>query len=84
MNEESKKPNYPETFEQTLEWAKARGAETGETPTAVSNPAKGLSFDLERATVTKAVCDEDNNLVEMTYCAVTGAVLKKRVTKSSH
>ena len=36
----------------------------------------------ERAfTVTRAVWDEDNNLVEMTYCAVTGGVLSKKVTK---
>ena len=47
----------------------------------VPNPTKGLTFDLENSTVTRAVWDEDNNLVEMTYCAVTGGVLGKKVTK---
>ena len=80
-DQNSKKPDLPETFEQALEWAKARGGETGETPTMVPNPTKGLTFDLENSTVTRAVWDEDNNLVEMTYCAVTGGVLGKKVTK---
>ena len=35
----------------------------------VANPVKGLLFDFENSTITKAVWDEDNNLVEMTYCA---------------
>jgi hypothetical protein len=42
---------------------------------------KGLFFDLENSTVTKALWDEDNNLVEMTYCAITGGVLSKKVTQ---
>jgi hypothetical protein len=45
------------------------------------NPSKGLTFDLKNSTVTRGVWDEDNNLVEMTYCAVTGDVLKKNVIK---
>jgi hypothetical protein len=80
-DQNSKKPNLPETFEEALAWAKTRGAEAGETPTTVSNPTKGLFFDLENSTLTRAVWDEDNNLVEITYCAVTGSVLKKTVTK---
>lgn len=79
ITEESPAPDYPETFEQALAWAKLRTAETGETPRIVSNPSKGLTFDLENSTVTRGVRDEDNNLVEMTYCAVTGDVLKKNV-----
>jgi hypothetical protein len=39
-------------------------------------------FDLENSTITRAVRAEDNNLVEMTYCAVTGSVLRKKVTKA--
>ena len=80
IGEESQAPDYPETFEQALAWAKMRTAETGETPRIVSNPRKGLTFDLENSTVTR-VWDEDNNLVEMTYCSVTGDVLKKNVFK---
>ena len=26
--------------------------------------------------------DEDNNRVEMTYCAITGSVLNKKITKA--
>jgi hypothetical protein len=81
VDQNSKQTDLPETFEQGLAWAKTRGAETGETPTKVSNPTKGLFFDLENSTVTRAVWDEDNNLVEITYSAVTGSVLKKKVTK---
>jgi hypothetical protein len=81
VTKNSKQTDLPETFEQGLAWAKTRGAETGETPTKVSNPTKGLFFDLESFTVTRAVWDEDNNFVEITYCAVTGSVLKKKVTK---
>ena len=50
-------------------------------PKIVSNPIKGLTFDLENSTLTRAVWDEDDNLIEMTYCAVTGDVIKKNVTK---
>ena len=50
-------------------------------PKSVANPLKGLFFDLDNSTVTRAVWDEDNNLVEMTYCAVTGGVLSKKITK---
>ena len=82
-DQNSKETDPPETFEQALAWAKMREAETGETPTTVSNPTKALVFDLENSTVTRAVWDEDNNLVEMTYCAVTGDVIKKKVTKPS-
>ena len=81
IGEVSQAPDYPETFEQALAWAKMRAAETGEMPPIVSNPSKGLTFDLENSTVTRGVWDEDNNLVEMTYCAVTGDVLKKNVIK---
>jgi hypothetical protein len=81
-DQNSKKPSLPETFEEALAWAKTCGAETGETPATVSNPTKGLVFDLENSTLTRVVWDEDNNLVEMTYCASTGSVLKKVVTKS--
>ena len=81
VDQNSKQTDRPETFEQGLAWAKTRATETGETPTKVSNPTKGLFFDLENSTVTRAVWDEDNNLVEITYCAVTGSVLKKKVTK---
>jgi len=81
VTKNSKQTDLPETFEQRLAWAKTRGAETGETPTKVSNPTKGLFFDLENCTATRAVWDEDNNFVEITYCAVTGSVLTKKVTK---
>ena len=81
VDQNRKHTDLPETFEQGLAWAKTRGAETGETPTKVSNPTKGLFFDLENCTVTRAVWDEDNNFVEITYCAVTGSVLTKKVTK---
>ena len=83
MSEENKQPNYPETFEQARAWAKKREAESGETLTSVTNPLKGLFFDLRNATVTHRVWDEDNNLVEMTYCAITGSVITKNVTKPS-
>ena len=76
-----KMPNEPETFEEAQAWAKMREAETGVAPKSVANPFKGLSFDLVNSTVTRALWDEDNNLVEMTYCAVTGGVLSKKVTK---
>ena len=76
-------PDPPETFEEALAWAKTRCAETGSVPTTVYNPSKGLLFDLKNSTVTKSVWDEDNNLVEMTYCAVTGNVLAKRIAKPS-
>jgi len=79
IGEESQAADYPETFEQALAWAKMRTVETGETPQIVSNPSKGLTFDLKNSTITRGVWDEDNNLVEMTYCAVTGDVLKKNV-----
>jgi hypothetical protein len=58
IGEESHPPDYPETFEQALAWAKMRAAESGKMPQIVSNPSK-----------------------EMTYCALTGNVLKKSVTK---
>jgi hypothetical protein len=44
VTKNSKQTDLPETFEQGLAWAKTRGAETGETPTKVSNPTKGLFF----------------------------------------
>jgi hypothetical protein len=75
-------PSLPETFEEAREWAKAREQETGEMPRIAANPMKRLLFDLENSTVTKAVWDEDNNLVEMTYCAITGRVLNKKITKA--
>jgi hypothetical protein len=74
-------PSLPETFEEAMEWAKARERETGVMPKSVANATKRLLFDLEKSTVTKAVWDEDNNLVEMTYCAITGRVLNKKITK---
>jgi len=75
-------PSLPETFEEATEWAKAREHETGEMPRIVANPMKRLLFDLENSTITKAVWDEDNNLVEMTYSAITGRVLNKKITKA--
>jgi hypothetical protein len=75
-------PSVPETFEEAKEWAKTRERETGEMPRTVANPTKRLLFDLENSTVTKAVWDEDNNLVEMTYCAITGRALNKKITKA--
>ena len=75
-------PNDPETFEEAQAWAKMREAETGVAPKSVANPLRGLFFDLDKSTFTRAVWDEDNNLVEMTYCVVTGGVLSKKVTKS--
>jgi hypothetical protein len=74
---------HPENFEEARRWAEKRAAETGVSPKLVSNPNKLLTFDLENRTVTRGVWDEDNNLVEMTYCAVTGNVLKKTITKPS-
>lgn len=79
MNEKIERD--PETFEEALVWAKMRESETGIAPKSVANPLKGLFFDLENSTITKGLFDEDNNLVEMTYCAVTGGVLGKKVTK---
>jgi hypothetical protein len=81
MIREDSPQNQPDTFEEALAWAKRREAETGEMPKIVSNPIKGLTFDLENSTLTRAVWDEDDNLIEMTYCAVTGDVIKKNVTK---
>ena len=52
-------------------------------PATISNPTKGLLFDLKNSTFTRAVWDDDNNLVEMTYCALTGNVLAKKITKPS-
>jgi len=80
--ERNEVPSLPETFEEATEWAKARERETGEMPRTLANPTKCLLFDLENSTVTKAVWDEDNNLVEMTYCAIAGGVLNKRITKA--
>jgi hypothetical protein len=68
-------------FRTGLGVGKMRTAETDEMPLIVSNPSKGLTFDLANSTVTRGVWDEDNNLVEMTYCAVTGNVLRKNVIK---
>jgi hypothetical protein len=34
-------------------------------------------------TVTRSVWELDDNLIEMTYCAITGGVLRKKVTKPS-
>jgi hypothetical protein len=81
IGDESQAPDYPETFEQALAWAKMRTAETGEMPLIVSNRSKVLTFDLGNSTVTRGVWDEDNNLVEMTYCGVTGNVLRKNVIR---
>jgi hypothetical protein len=64
IGEESHAPDYPETFEQALAWAKMRAAETGKMPQIVSHPSKGLTFDVENSTITRGVWDEDNNLVE--------------------
>ena len=47
-------------------------------PATVSNPTKGLLFDLKNSTLTRAVWDDDNNLVEMTYCALTGNVISEK------
>jgi hypothetical protein len=66
-------PDPPETFE-AIAWAKYQQ------PFPI--PLRGLFFDLKNRTVTRAVWDEDNNLVEMTYGAVTGRVLKKQITKT--
>lgn len=74
-------PNAPETFEEAQAWAKVRASETGELPKSVANPLKGLFFDLASCTVTRSVVDQDDNVVEMTYCAITGNVLGKKVTK---
>jgi hypothetical protein len=81
MSQVKKTATEPETFEEALAWVKICEAETGQRPRVVTNTSKGLSFDLENSTVTRSVWDEDDNLVEMTYCAVTGRVLGKRVTK---
>ena len=83
IGEESQAPDYPETLEQAFAWAKMRAAETGKMLQIVSNPSKALTFDLENSTITREVWDEDNNLVEMTYCALTGDVLQKKVIKPS-
>jgi hypothetical protein len=82
MEKVDKVPNYPETFEEAREWVKVRERETGVAPRTVANPVKGVLFDLENSTITRAVRDEDNNLVEMTYCAVTGSVLRKKDKKA--
>lgn len=71
----------PRTFEEAIAWAKTRAGETGEMATTIANPTAGLVFDLKNATITHTVFDEDNNIIEMTYCAVTGRVLNKQVTK---
>ena len=71
----------PRTFEEAIAWAKTRAGETGEMATTIANPTAGLVFDLKNATITHTVFDEDNNIIEMTYCAVTGRVLNKQITK---
>ena len=71
----------PRTFEEAIAWAKTRAGETCEMATTIANPTAGLVFDLKNATITHTVFDEDNNIIEMTYCAVTGRVLNKQVTK---
>jgi hypothetical protein len=81
MSQSSEQRSPPETFDEALSWAKSYEAESGKRLNIVANPSKGLSFDLESSTVTRAVWDEDNNLIEMTYCALTGRVLGKKVTK---
>jgi hypothetical protein len=81
MSQDSDKRDKPETFEEALAWAKSYEAVSGKRLNIIANPSKGLSFDLENSTVTRAVWDEDNNLIEMTYCARTGRVLGKKVTK---
>jgi hypothetical protein len=81
MSQANKTSTQPETFEEALAWAKICEAETGQWPSVVANPSKGLSFDLTNSTVTRSVWDEDDNLVEMKYCAFTGRVLGKKVTK---
>ena len=81
VTKNSEQTDLPETFEQGLAWAKSAGRKQVKRQKKVSNPTKGLFFDLESFTVTRAVWDEDNNFVEITYCAVTGSVLKKKVTK---
>jgi hypothetical protein len=81
MSQDSEKRGKPETFEEALAWAKSYEAESGKRLNIIANPSKRLSFDLENSTVTRAVWDEDNNLIEMTYCARTGRVLGKKVTK---
>jgi hypothetical protein len=72
----------PRTYGEALAWANARARETGEMPKIIANQPAGLVFDLTNRTVTRAVWDEDNNLVEMMYCADTGRVLRKQITKS--
>ena len=59
----------PRTFEEAIAWAKTRAGETGEMATTIANPTAGLVFDLKNATITHTVFDEDNNIIEMTYCA---------------
>jgi hypothetical protein len=81
MSQDSEKRGNPETFEEALAWAQSYEAESGKSLNIVANPAKGLSFDLKNSTVTRSVWDEDDNLIEMTYCASTGRVLGKKVTK---
>ena len=81
MTQASKTSIQPETFEEALAWVKICEAETGRRPSVVTNTPKGLTFDIENATVTRSVWDEDDNLIEMTYCAFTGRVLGKKVTK---
>jgi hypothetical protein len=81
MSQDSEQRGNPETFEEALAWAKSSEAESGKRLNIIANPSKGLSFDLENSTITRAVWDEDNNLIEMTYCALTGRVLGKKVTK---
>jgi hypothetical protein len=81
MSEANKISTQPETFEEALAWVKICEVEKGRRPSVVTNTSKGLSFDLENSTVTRSVWDEDDNLVEMIYCALTGRVLGKKVTK---
>jgi hypothetical protein len=81
MSQDNEKRGKPETFEEALAWAQSYEAESGKRLDVVANPTRGLSFDLKNSTVTRAVWDEDNNLIEMTYCARTGRVLGKKVTK---
>jgi hypothetical protein len=81
MSQDSEKRGNPETFEEALAWAQSYEAESGKRLNIVVNSTKGLSFDLKNSTVTRSVWDEDDNLIEMTYCASTGRVLGKKVTK---
>jgi hypothetical protein len=80
VDQNSKQTDPPETFEQGLAWAKTRAAEKVKRQQKVLTPQKD-SFLIWRIPPSQERCGTRITTVEITYSAVTGSVLKKKVTK---